>query len=142
MGWRGRRRYGWAMPFASRPSILVVDDSEELRDTLVETLTDEGCEVLAVEDGVQALAALHAGARPQLVLVDLLMPRMNGAQFVAALRCERAFDAVSVVLMSASLESAPPGTQGELRKPFELEALLALVARHCPAQSASPRLAV
>jgi CheY-like chemotaxis protein len=122
------------------PCILVVDDSEDLRDALVETLSEEGCEVLAVGGGAQALLLLESGARPHLILLDLLMPQMNGDTFLERLRAVRDYDAVDVVLMSAALVSAPPGIQGQLRKPFELKALLALVDRYGAAQGGARQL--
>jgi CheY-like chemotaxis protein len=71
---------------------------------------------------------------PALVLVDLVMPGMSGADLLRRLRAEPALDKVPMVLMTAALpRSDEPGLATEiLRKPFDLDDLLATVARHCP----------
>ncbi len=63
--------------------ILIVDDDEAIRETLRFLFEDAGYDVEEAEDGVAALARLRASARPMVVLLDLMMPRMNGDQMLA-----------------------------------------------------------
>jgi CheY-like chemotaxis protein len=71
---------------------------------------------------------------PALVLVDLVMPGMSGAELLGRLRAEPALEKVPMVLMTAALPASdePRLADEILRKPFELDDLLATVARHCP----------
>jgi CheY-like chemotaxis protein len=62
-------------------SILLVEDDFDVREALVETLRDRGYEVESASDGEQALHILQGGARPGLILLDLMMPRMSGSEF-------------------------------------------------------------
>ena len=61
--------------------ILIVEDDADVRDTMVQVLESEGFSVRATRDGREALDALRAGLRPRLILLDLMMPVMNGWQF-------------------------------------------------------------
>ena len=62
-------------------SIFLVEDDFDVREALVETLRDSGYEVESAADGEQAIQLLRAGARPGLILLDLMMPRMSGSEF-------------------------------------------------------------
>jgi CheY-like chemotaxis protein len=114
--------------------ILVVDDEPAIRDSIAELLEAEGYRVDAVGRAEEALAVLRR-ERPALVLVDLVMPRMTGAELVAAVRADPALSSVPVVLMTAALPAPgerPVAADGILRKPFDIDDLLGTVARHCP----------
>jgi len=113
--------------------ILVVDDDDELRDTLSEVLGQEGYEVLAAAGGEEALAHLRAGARPQLILLDLMMPNMSGWQMREQQLAEPSLAKIPVVVMTAigTVDGMPPGDE-VLLKPVRLEALLKTVRRYCP----------
>lgn len=119
----------------SAPFILVVDDSPEVREAMVELLEGEGYEVHSARDGHEALALLEAQARPALALVDWRMPRMDGGTFLRVLAGTAHAAHTHVVITSASPEPfiALPGAT-VLRKPFELDALLTLVERTCGPQ--------
>ena len=88
---------------ASLPRILVVDDEEGVRSFLAAALTDEGYDVRTAVDGIDALDAMRRWS-PDLVLVDLIMPRMHGWDFARAVRAERAAAGrrLRVVLMTAA----------------------------------------
>ena len=112
------------------PTILVVDDEPAVRELVVEVLRLEGYAAVGAADGRAALAAL-AGAAPDLVLMDVMMPGLDGPSAYLAMRADRAAAAVPVVLMSAAADPArlPEGIVGFLPKPFDLDQLLGLVAR-------------
>jgi CheY-like chemotaxis protein len=111
-------------------TILVVDDERTVRELVVAVLEEEGYAAVGVADGAAALAAL-AGAAPDLVLMDVMMPGLDGPSAYLAMRADRAAAAVPVVLMSAAADPArlPEGIVGFLPKPFDLDQLLGLVAR-------------
>src|SRR5258705_8247357 len=89
-----------AVAVAKGGRILVVDDEPMVRDTLGQVLTDEGYVVDIAVDGEDALACVKA-ARPDAILLDLMMPGMNGRQFLIALRNEPGYEQVPVLIMTA-----------------------------------------
>lgn len=105
--------------------ILIVDDDPALREVLVELLTDEGYAVRTAVDGIEALELIER-ERPELVLSDVMMPRLDGYSLAA--RLVQAGIRVPVVLMSASVHESPLSTLRFVRKPFDVEHLLAVVA--------------
>jgi CheY-like chemotaxis protein len=111
-------------------TILVVDDEPLIRDVLVDLLRDEGYAVVTADDGLAALEVVREEA-PALVLMDVMMPRMDGCAAFRAMRGHLQGDGLPIVLMSAMAEPADldPEIAAFLRKPVDLEDLLALVAR-------------
>jgi CheY-like chemotaxis protein len=110
---------------------MVVDDDPMLREIIGEVLEDAGYVVEAAADGAEALAKVRAD-RPAAVLLDLMMPVMNGWQFLETCRAESLCPDVPVLVMSAGHRAAAAehlGAQGFLAKPFDIERLLAEVAR-------------
>lgn len=115
-----------------RPSILVVEDDEDMRIILKQLLEHHGWSTHTACDGVEGLSMLQAH-RPSLVLLDLAMPRMNGIQFRAAQRQlpDRRLAAVPCVVVSA-VHDAPAfksslNAAEVLVKPFEADHLLKAV---------------
>lgn len=114
-------------------SILLIEDDEGIRDSVAECLTSEGYSVTPVSNGVEGLEWLRRENHADLIVLDLVMPVMNGAQFLEAVREDPAFRKVPVVLMTAAMPTTDlpiPDANGYLAKPFELDDLLATVARH------------
>jgi CheY-like chemotaxis protein len=114
--------------------ILVVDDDVDIRDTLREALEFEGYSVSVAANGRDAWEALRSRALPALILLDLMMPVMNGAEFLGLLRADARLRTVPVVVVTALGSIAPTvkaESQGYLAKPLELERLLETVARYC-----------
>lgn len=117
----------------NRKTILVVDDDQDIRDTLTELLVEEGYAVLSAAHGGEALAALRAEPRPDLILLDLMMPIMDGWQFRAEQRSNPALADIPVVVVSATGKDDKVVNLGAaqlLKKPIRLEELLEAVARH------------
>lgn len=114
------------------PQLLVVDDDDELRSVLAATLTAKGYKTTVACHGREALELLQAGIRPDLILMDLCMPEMDGWQLRHALANEAEIAGVPIVVMTA----AQAQDAGDLRvveilaKPFSLEELLTVVRRH------------
>ena len=118
--------------------VLVVEDDVDIRDALVGILRDEGYLASAAGNGVEALDHLRSSApRPALILLDLMMPVMNGWQFRTAQSNDAALSAIPVVVISADAsvkqKAESIGAQGYLKKPIELDALLDVVAKYCAA---------
>ncbi|MFY1829316.1 response regulator [Myxococcus fulvus] len=115
-------------------TLLVVDDDLDIRDALQDAFELEGYAVLLAADGLEALAQLkQQDTPPHLILLDLMMPRMDGFAFREALRHDTALADIPVVVASADLhlESAARelDVAGCLRKPLDLHELLSTVKR-------------
>jgi CheY-like chemotaxis protein len=115
-------------------SVLVVEDDDDLRATVADLLRDEGVEVAEVANGAEALGWMHAHGRPTVILLDLMMPKMDGMQFRRAQLAEPDLATVPVVLMTASTVHQPiidaAGINDVLHKPLEAETLLSMVRRY------------
>src|SRR5262245_46695358 len=83
-------------------SILLVEDDTDIREALSYLLADQGYDVACAEDGQEALSYLHSGHKPAIILLDLMMPRMDGYQFRAAQRSEPEIASIPVILFSAA----------------------------------------
>jgi two-component system, OmpR family, response regulator MprA len=112
----------------SRPRVLVVDDDRAVRDSLRRSLEFNGYDVALAEDGAQALASL-AAADPDVVVMDVMMPRLDGLETTRALRA--AGNDVPILVLTARdavgdrVEGLDAGADDYLTKPFALQELLA-----------------
>jgi len=112
--------------------VLLVDDDEDIRQSIGDLLLAKGYPVITAADGAEALSILANATRPCVVLLDLVMPGMDGWKFLAAIRNDPSLSTLPVVIVSAHAAThAPTGCAGLLRKPFELDDLLHIVAQHC-----------
>jgi CheY-like chemotaxis protein len=110
--------------------VLVVDDDADVRETIAEILRAEGVVVVVARDGLEALSHLTSGAaRPSLILLDLMMPRMDGWQLLEHMGGNPSLASIPVCIVSAS-GCLPPAPRMALHKPFEIQALMDVVARH------------
>ena len=104
-----------------------------MREALAETLRDEGYNVDCAGDGEQALHYLRRGARPGLILLDLMMPRMSGSEFRMLQKVDPQLNDVPVVLLTADGRMEEKAialeTDGAIRKPIDLDLLLATIRR-------------
>jgi two-component system chemotaxis response regulator CheY len=114
-------------------TVLIVEDEEDLREMMREALEDDGYTVVATCEGEEALAALRSIEHLCLVLLDLLMPGMNGWDFFKAFKAHPGFERVPVVVHSSSPDSAPLGATRVLQKPLKLQHLLDVVHEYCAA---------
>ncbi|HYD43288.1 MAG TPA: response regulator [Anaeromyxobacter sp.] len=110
--------------------ILLLEDDAAILEGLVECLELAGHRVHAVSDGAEALGWLAAGNRPRLVVLDLVMPRMGGEEFLREFRAQPGAR-VPVVLMTAASPGSVelPQVDAFLAKPFELDEFLRAVQR-------------
>jgi CheY-like chemotaxis protein len=119
------------------PLVLVVDDDPDILEAICDILEAEGYRVARARHGGEALDRVDA-ERPALILLDLMMPVMDGVSFAQALRTRPAARDVPIVVISADgnrQRAAPVGAAGYLAKPFDVDSLLAHVARLSRAQA-------
>ncbi len=117
--------------------ILVVDDEEMIRDSLIEYLDENGYRAIGAVDGRDALAKLAApDRRPCVILLDLMMPIMDGKTFRTQQLRDPALAGIPVIVLSAYHGVAKWASElklpDHLSKPFKLEELLRLIHKHCP----------
>jgi CheY-like chemotaxis protein len=116
-------------------SVLVVDDERDIREAVAEVLKDEGYEVFDADDGVEALRQLRAH-HPAVILLDLMMPGMNGWEFCAARKRDPELSSIPVIVISALGRVSGIDAQAFLQKPFELDALVSAVRHYATAPHA------
>ncbi|MDC3956563.1 MULTISPECIES: response regulator [Polyangium] len=112
-------------------TILVVDDELDIVDVLSDLLTAEGYRVITASNGREGLARI-AESRPDLVLLDRMMPVVDGAEMLRLMREDASLGGIPVVMMSAAEGrrlSQELGCAAFLKKPFDLGTLLDTVAR-------------
>jgi CheY-like chemotaxis protein len=115
----------------ARGEVLLVDDDANFRAVVGEVLKAEGCSIREAADGREALRLLRHHV-PQLILVDLMMPTMNGWDLYAELGRDERLARVPVAIISAIAGMRPHGAQA-LGKPIRLAPLLALIESTLPA---------
>jgi CheY-like chemotaxis protein len=130
-------RYPPAAGHLARPrtEVLIVEDDQDVRESVRSALFAGGYSIISAANGRQALEFLRTGAcNPAVVLLDLMMPIMDGRGFMAELRQMPIFASVKVILTSAlgdiDKDAAALGASAILRKPFGIDDLTAMVAKY------------
>jgi CheY-like chemotaxis protein len=111
-------------------TVLVVDDDDNLRETICDMLVGEGYKALAACNGQEALSVLRANAPPCLILLDLMMPVMNGWEFLDAQIKDPVLALIPVVVLSASHDPAGPAVT-KITKPVDFKTLAQAIAKYC-----------
>lgn len=122
---------------AAQKDILIVEDDVFIRNNLIEILQEEGYRAVGVENGQEALNYLRKiSALPALILLDLMMPVMNGPQFRAEQEKDSRIQKIPVVVVTAGGDAPQKAkqlkVQGWVKKPIEIEDLLKVV-QNCSA---------
>ena len=118
--------------------VMVIDDSKTIRRTAEMLLKREGCEVVTATDGFEALAKI-ADQQPQIIFVDIMMPRLDGYQTCALIKNNQSFKNVPVIMLSSkdglfdTARGRIVGSQQYLTKPFTREELLDAIRTHVTA---------
>jgi CheY-like chemotaxis protein len=105
---------------------LIVDDDPDFRSALGEVLRDEGYHVMEASDGSEALTMLNS-VTPDVILLDLIMPGVDGWSLFAGIEHRRELESVPVVFLSGVPNLAPGGGSLVLKKPLDLPALMKLL---------------
>ncbi|MFP2928362.1 response regulator [Pyxidicoccus sp. 3LG] len=125
---------------AGAPVVLVVDDDPDILEALSEILEAEGFEIRRARNGKEALERLEPDP-PNLILLDLMMPVMDGWEFAQRMRQKPAVAGIPLIVLSADRnvgsKAADIGAVGHLAKPFELNDLLDMVRRSLNPTAAS-----
>ena len=118
-------------PAVGSTTVLVVDDDFDIREALSEFLAGEGYVVTSVANGREALAHLRAQPSTSVVLLDLMMPVMDGFQFRAEQKRDPVLVSIPVVVMTArgSLENLALDVQDIFPKPLDLDRLIEAIER-------------
>lgn len=122
------------MNYSSAPYLLLVDDDVDISATIKAILTDEGYEVICVHNGIEALAHLRAHDKlPALILLDIMMPKMNGYEFRTEQLKDKTLSSIPTILFSAAgsfeVDNSYQFT-AIVKKPLDLDHLTALVKNY------------
>jgi twitching motility two-component system response regulator PilG len=115
--------------------ILVIDDSKTIRRTAETLLAKEGCQVFTAENGFDALSKI-ADHHPDLIFVDIMMPRLDGYQTCSLIKHNREFKNTPVIMLSSKdglfdrARGRLVGSEQYLTKPFTKDELLGAIQRH------------
>ena len=115
-----------------------MEDEEIIRENLKALLELEGYPVYTASNGEEGLCVLRTMPRPCLVLLDLLMPVMDGMEFLKAKNHEDAIAAIPVCIVSGVADKPNlPGASGFIKKPIDFDGLLKFVRKYCNNPSAN-----
>ena len=115
--------------------VLVIDDSKTIRKTAETLLKKEGCEVLTAVDGFEALSKI-ADHKPDIIFVDIMMPRLDGYQTCALIQHNQLFKSTPVIMLSSKdglfdrARGRIVGSEQYLTKPFTKDELLGAIQNH------------
>ena len=119
-------------------SVLIIEDDADIRESVEQVLSMEGYTVYSAGNGKEAMTLLQRIPHPPLILLDLMMPVMNGWEFLQAQRAHPQFAHLPVIIVSALPEGRAlvPATgliqaEGLLRKPLDVDSLLRVVEQYC-----------
>ena len=119
--------------------VMVIDDSKTIRRTAESLLKREGYDVVTASDGYEALAKI-ADHQPQIIFVDIMMPRLDGYQTCALIKNHQMFKSTPVIMLSSKdglfdkARGRIVGSEQYLTKPFTREELLSAIRTHVPAK--------
>ena len=113
--------------------VLIVEDDEDLREMMAQLLSLEGFHSATVANGREALQYLQDAEKPQVILLDLMMPVMDGWEFRRQQKADPQIAPVPVIVLSAldQRRAAPVEAEAFLNKPLDFDRLLELVRDHC-----------
>jgi len=113
--------------------ILIVEDDADLREMMAQLLTLEGYRASTVANGREALEYLSGGDKPDVILLDLMMPVMDGWEFRRQQQADAQLSNVPVIVLSALDQNRASDVNAAafLKKPLDFDRLMSLVRRHC-----------
>jgi CheY-like chemotaxis protein len=108
-------------------TVMIVEDDHDIRVTLREALEHEGYFVISVTNGASALELLAQTTPPDVILLDINMPIMNGDQFLAVIKTDPKLSKIPIIQMSAGTKQRRDGTCCSISKPVDLEEVFRLI---------------
>jgi twitching motility two-component system response regulator PilG len=120
--------------------VMVIDDSKTIRRTAETLLKNQGCDVVTAVDGYEALAKI-AEYRPDIIFIDIMMPRLDGYQTCALIKHNQSFKRTPVVMLSSKdsifdkARGRIVGSEDYLTKPFTRDDLLGALEAYAPARA-------
>jgi len=117
--------------------VMVIDDSKTIRRTAENLLKKQGCEVITATDGFEALAKI-AEHKPDIIFVDIMMPRLDGYQTCALIKHNKSFRDTPVIMLSSKdsifdkARGRIVGSEQYLTKPFTKDDLIGAIREHAP----------
>ena len=126
--------------------VVVVDDSKTILRTAEVLLSEQGCWVVTASDGFESLAKI-ASFKPDVIFIDIMMPRLDGYQTCALIKANRQYRDIPVIMLSSKdsifdmARGRLAGSDKYLTKPFTKQDLLAAIYTHVPAGANSSSLA-
>ncbi len=114
-------------------TVLVIEDEDQARGFLIEILDFEGFKAVGFSNGAEALNYLHNSAVPRLIVLDIVMPVMDGRQFRAAMLQQPHLAKIPVVVVTGldACAARDLAAVAVLRKPVDIDALMKIVRAHC-----------
>jgi CheY-like chemotaxis protein len=121
------------LPGVQHCPVLIVEDDADLRDMMAQLLNLEGINAATVANGREALEYLQESDRPDVILLDLMMPVMDGWEFRRRQQADPSVSSVPVIVLSAldPTRAADVNANAFLKKPLDFDRLLALVRSYC-----------
>ena len=118
---------------AKRCLVAIIEDDNEFRDMLRELLEEEQYRVVAVSNGAEALETLRGETLPNVILLDVSMPVMDGFDFLRFRNDDPQLAAVPVVLVTNAKPHERPtiGVNDVVRKPIDIDEILFAIKRYC-----------
>ena len=123
----------------STPTVLIVDDDRQIRETLADLLSEEGYLVATADNSERALSFLRR-CHACMVLLDLMLPHKSGWRMLSEMLGDPELPRVPVGVISALVTETPLGSVGVLHKPLDLDRLLTLVHAHAGVPAPMPAL--
>lgn len=113
-------------------NIFIIEDDQDIRESLQLALEMEGYEVLAAENGKEGIELLKKIQRPHLIILDLMMPIMDGWEFLSKRKLHQDLATIPVIVVSAAGDKTTPiEASSFIKKPIDLEAFLNVVEQYC-----------
>ena|SRR5689334_10604549 len=112
-------------------TVLLVDDHPDSLDVLRQLLELDGRQVITANDGQEALQCVKSNPIPCLIVLDLIMPRMNGWEFLQNKNVDPRIARIPTIVVSATPSDLPAGATDQLTKPVDVDRLRALVSEYC-----------
>jgi CheY-like chemotaxis protein len=113
-------------------NILIIEDNKEIQDSIKMALEIDGFKVFTANNGKEGIDILGKIPTPSLILLDLLMPVMNGWEFMEELNKDIMHSTIPVVIVSALADKqTTPNATGYIQKPIDLDKLLKIAEKHC-----------